>query len=242
MKKILFIVLLSFSLTSLSNLFAQNMKFDSLAYVFTDFVEGRITLKDGSQVTTLLNYGYRGQDLLYYDNEKKEMLQLNNLQDILLIRAGNRYFIPVMSGIGELIIYGDICLVYYKKLNLHEMNKSTSYGSTSTAAIQDATAIKRSGTNLDPDYNLTYYYSTSDPNKRTLSQKVEAGEIRLIIQEDFYLSEIGDTKVVPLTKKNLIKKFPSQASFIESYFEENKPNLQNKLDASRLVDLLNNSK
>ncbi len=243
MRKILFITLFSFSLTSLSPIFAQDMKFDPLAYVFTDFVEGRITLKDGTQITTLLNYGYRWQDLLYYDKNTKQILQASNLQDILLIRVGNRYFIPVMSGVGELIVYGDVCLVYYKRLRMDEMNKSTSYGSTSTAAIQNVAAGRRPGETGSENSHLTHYiYDPTNPEQKSLSDRVKAGELRIVTQEDFYLSVIGDTKVVPLTKKNLIKKFPEQASFIESYFAENKPNLQNKLDASRLVELLNNSK
>jgi hypothetical protein len=240
MKKIIPAILFALLLApTFAQVSIQEMKYDTLGYIFPKLTDGRITLKDGSQFNTLFNYGYRQQDFLYYDNEKKEVLQLANLQDVLLIRAGNKYFIPIMSGIGELIIYDDICLAYYKRLKVDERDRQTGYGSASTSATGNVITDRAIQSAQNP--NLTHY-TQSDPNQRTLSERVASGELRIVIQEDFYLSEIGDTKVIPLTKKNLIKKYPQHTSFIESYFAEKKPDLRNKNEVMRIVYLLNNMK
>ena len=47
-----------------------------------------------------------------------------------------------------------------------------------------------------------------------------------------------DTKLVPLTRKNLLKMFPGAADFINRYLEEQKPALDDPEAMKNMVNLI----
>ncbi|MDR2556762.1 MAG: hypothetical protein LBC49_03510, partial [Bacteroidales bacterium] len=96
----LFFVMASFAQT------AQQK--DSIVFAFPDFTRGTVVLKDGSQVKTSLNYNYLNQNVLYIDDKTGQELKLDNLKDVALIEIGKRYFVPVLMGLGELVVYDNI--------------------------------------------------------------------------------------------------------------------------------------
>jgi hypothetical protein len=202
---------------------------DSMIFLAPGYAEGTVFLKDGSQVKTPLSYNYHNQNILYLDSETKKVLKIDNLQDIALIEINKRYFIPILGGLGELIACSSVCLVYFKKVNI-ETQKSGGYDGmgVSTSAIK---AVRGSESRAG---NYSGY-----GDEQTIYDGVISEQIKMILNEKFFLCKLGETKTISLTKKNLLKMFPSAVSFINSYFDKNNPDLENFEQVKILVTLCN---
>ncbi|MDR0762931.1 MAG: hypothetical protein LBF01_00340 [Bacteroidales bacterium] len=237
-------VLLSFTITT----FAQTKGLDSIIFAFPDYTRGTVTLKDGSQVKTVLNYNYHNQNVLYKDAATGQELKLDNLKDIALIEVGKKYFIPVLTGLGELVVYDNICLVYSKKISI-EAKKEGAYGTAaSTSSISNVSGLEGTGAAGGSRYGKgatsvgggTSNSSVSGANySAAINDKSFGSQTKIKTDERFFLCPLGETKVIPLTKKNLLKSFPSATAFINSYFDKNNPDLENLEQAKILVTLCN---
>jgi hypothetical protein len=109
-----------------------------------------------------------------------------------------------------------------------ESKKMDSYGTGgSTSAIQ----------NVKGSENMAGNYSSY--NGEMIDDRIIGGPVNVVLYERFYLCRLGETKTIPLTKKNLVKMFPSAADFINSYFSEHRPNLE-KFDQAKLIVTLCN--
>ncbi|MDR0619210.1 MAG: hypothetical protein LBG17_04865 [Bacteroidales bacterium] len=230
-KNFLLLILSLFANTVFSQIVHVDNKaqLDSVIFVAPDYITGTVFLKDGNQIKTLLNYNYHNQNILYIDSETKKVLKLNNLRDVALIEMNKRYFIPILGGLGELIACGDVCLVYLKKVNI-ETRKVSGYDGMggSTSAVQAVRGSENTAGN---------YSGYGD--EQTIYDGVISGQVKIILSEKFYLCKLGETKTIPLTKKNLLKMFPSAVDFINSYLDKNNPNLENFEHAKILIKLCN---
>ncbi|MDR1973511.1 MAG: hypothetical protein LBQ31_02435 [Bacteroidales bacterium] len=225
---------------------------DSVIFAFPDLTRGTVVLKDGSKTKTLVNYNYYNQNFLYKDQTTGQILKLDNLKDVAYVEVGRRYFIPVLTGLGELIVYDDICLVYSKKVNV-EAKKEGAYGTaSSTSSISNVSNIE--GTNNSGSSQGTLGTSVSSGiaspvagvnYSASINDKLFGGQVKISLDERLFLSPNplieGKTKIIPLTKKNLLKIFPTKTALINSYFEEHNPDLEN-LDQAKILVIFCNEK
>ena len=103
-----------------------------LQYIFPDFQNGRVLMKNMPEVKCQLNYNFMLDEVLFID-ENGEKKALANPEDVLLIYIGNRMFIPSSKGYYEVIERGEVSLVYKWTCNIREKGKEGALGVTTDA-------------------------------------------------------------------------------------------------------------
>lgn len=205
---------------------------DSIIFAFPQCTQGTIYLKDGSIISTKFNYNYYEPQVLFW-NDKPEfpgdtLRRLDNLAEVILLEIGDRSFVPVLSGIGEVILNNKVSLVQTKKVNISE-KKTGAYGTGgSTASIRNVSSINNNATS-GGNYTGQTTFATV---KYEFSSNSE-------LTVDYTLFLMKDGKTYPLTKKNLSKLFPKAAGFVKQYLEDHKPDLDNPEEMLDLVNLAN---
>ncbi|MDE6494038.1 MAG: hypothetical protein K2L50_05645 [Bacteroidales bacterium] len=204
---------------------------DSIIFAFPYCMPGTVYFKDGSVSNAKLNYNYYDPQVLFR-NDKPEspedtLRRLDNLSNVQLILIGERMFVPVLSGLGEVILNNRIRLILSRKVNIEE-KKTGAYGTGgSTSSIRSVSGINSNGTNSSGYTGQTSFASVEYDFASTSELSIDN---RLFLMKD--------TKLVPLTKKNLLKMFPGAADFINRYLEEQKPALDDPEAMKNMVNLI----
>jgi hypothetical protein len=103
-----------------------------LQYIFPDFQNGKVIMKNQTEVNCKLNYSFLHDEVLFI-NANGEKMALANPDDISEVYIANRTFIPALKGYCEVIERGTIGLVYKWTCNIAEKGKEGALGVTTDA-------------------------------------------------------------------------------------------------------------
>lgn len=205
---------------------------DSLIFAFPHCTPGSVYMKDGSIIQARLNYNFYESKVLFI-NDKPEfegdtLRTLDNLSDILLIEIGDRSFVPVLAGLGEIVLNNRVKLIVSRKVNITE-KKTGAYGTSgSTSSSRKVSGFTGNGTSGGNYSGQTSFATVAYDFEN--NAEINIDERLFLMKED---------KVSPLTKKNLTKFFPKASGFIKQYLEEQNPDLENRQQMTTLINLAN---
>ena len=135
-------------------------------YLFPEFTQGTILMKNGTKNKAMLNYNSLTEEMIFLDNGK--MLAIGNieLESIDTVYIVNRKFCTLNNKFIELIYHSKCDLYAEHKCSVIVPGKTAGYGGTSqTSSIDSYTSILSGGTlyelQLPEDYEIkpyTYYW------------------------------------------------------------------------------------
>ena len=193
MKRILYVLIFSVSFITL---FSQEKDTELSHYVFPEFTQGIILMKNGIKNEALLNYNSSTEEMIFSDNGKMLAIGDTELEQIDTVFIRGRKFIILNNKFIELI-YSSKCDLYAEhKCRVIPPGTEAGYGTTSqTSSTTSYSSITSGGKlydlKLPGDYKIepyTYYWL-----KRN-------GELNKFIN-------INQLKKLYNDKKNLIKAY-----------------------------------
>jgi hypothetical protein len=98
-----------------------------LQYIFPDFQNGKVIMKNSNEIKCKLNYSFLLDEVLFI-NENGEKMALANPEEISEVHIANRLFIPGLKGYCEVIERGAVLLVYKWTCNIAEKGKEGALG------------------------------------------------------------------------------------------------------------------
>lgn len=192
----------------LSEIHAQNKRI----YLFNDFTNGIVIMKNQSRVSALLNYDASGKTILYKD--KEENMILTNTQTIDTILISERKFIPVGRVFLEVIPVKNGTVYINWNLKNQYKGKTGAYGQTTQSNV---TVIN------------TNHYNNQAYEKQT-------ADVFTLENENEYWLYRNDKPVKFKNKKSLLKLFPGKETSIEKFIKENKIDISNPENVVKLTE------
>lgn len=212
---------------------------DSIVFVHPTFTDGTVLFRNGQRSQAEMNYNCYSQQLLFKQKNAKgetEILSVSNMPDIMMVSIADMTFLPVGNTLAEILIDDRVSLLSSRKVSSTE-KKTGAYGTGgNTASISnltsfDAGSAVSQGATADGG---TTGYATSGAGAG-LDRSSFGPNSTLTVSTRLFLMK--DMKVIPLTKKNLLKSFPKSTAFIEQYFANNKVDLSNPEQMTTLIGL-----
>ena len=182
---------------------------DSIVFVHPTITEGTVLFRNGQRSQAEMNYNCFSQQLLFKQQNAKgetDILSVSNMPDILMVSIADKTYMPVGNALAEILVDDRVSLLSSRKVSNTEKKTGGDGTGGNTAAISAGAGLDRSA--FGPNSILTV-------------------STRLFLMKDM--------KIIPLTKKNLLKSFPKSGAFIERYFELNKVDLG---DADQMTTLI----
>jgi hypothetical protein len=192
-------------------------------FLFPSFKEGRVTMKNGKNFSSLLNYNMV---------EEKMITELNgtyryskNPQLIDSIHLGNRVFVPVENAFYEILSSGSVTFFLQNRSNCTPKGTDVGYGAKSRSV--GPTQFKRFELS-----NVTY------------------GELAEVVNIDLPPNvEITPASVFWVSKNKKLEKFSTEKQFIrifpeyqpelKAYIKKEKINIKSRVDLIRLGNYVN---
>lgn len=204
---------------------------DSIMFAFPYCTKGTVYFKDGSIYNGKLNYNYYEPQVLFINDKptapEDTLRRLDDLSNVIMIEIGDRQFVPVLSGLGEIVLNNKIKLVLSRKVNIEE-KKTGAYGTGgSTSSIRSVSGFSNNGTSSGSYSGQTTFTNVNYDF---------AANSELSVDDRLFL--LKDGKVSPLTKKTLLKHFPAAADYINRYIAEQNPDLDNVEQMRNFVNLI----
>lgn len=186
-------------------------------YLFPEFSESEILLKDGQQQTELLNYNTVTEKIVCMQDDSPYDLMNTVLIDTVFMQ--NRKFVPYGKIFHEILVTGTYTLFLQNRSDLVPAGKPVGYGGTS----QGVSSYYLSKHELAPEYiNIQI-----PPDVR-----VEADPVFRILKE----GDMLDFK----NKKQFIALFPEKEDEIKNLIRKNRIKFDNTDDVINLINYINN--
>jgi hypothetical protein len=183
-------------------------------YVYPDFTEGRVHLKDNSTVEARLNYNRLNNEILFID-DKKDTLALSSPETTDNIIIGSDiYFYVSGAYVKQLTAYPTINLVQKSRLQyIGTEKKADGYGSYSNASANESISNVKNGvqSKIGVDENQTY----------TLS--------------DTYYLFAPSKSLLPANKKNFLKSFSKHEKELNDYIGTNNIGFEKREELEKLL-------
>jgi hypothetical protein len=189
----------------------------SSEFLFPQFTDGVITLKDGTVCNLKINYNTLS-DQMQFMNPNKEVLDIAEPEKIVKVVIANRNFIYIRNNFVELLTDGTVSLC----LRVHEKRyaeKIGAYGGTSPASSIQSLSTYRSDDGL--------------------SANLSANE-KVSFQTEFvfYVMYNGKMKMV-LNQNDLLKCFPSNKALLKQELEKQHTKFQSIDSMKKIVEWIN---
>lgn len=158
--KHIYCILIS-NLISISS-YAQQEYVEITHYIFPEFTQGVVLMKNGIKNDALLNYNSLTEQMIFEKKDKKLAIAMNELGLIDTVFIKDRKFIAYNSVFVEFLSYSKWDLYIEHKCKIEEPGKSSGYGGTSrTTAIKSYSSFYSEGNSyklkLPDDYKLNPY-------------------------------------------------------------------------------------
>ncbi len=162
-------------------LFAQPQGKEISHYLFPEFGEGVVLMKDGRRNPTKLNYNAASEEMIFIQNEQKLAIAEPSLSQVDTIFLNDRKFVLHNKKFMEILHQDDFTLLAYYKCKVIPPGKPAGYGGTSqTSSVDSYSSLSSGGRMYDlklPDdfeikpFNI-YYLQDGDGWKewRTMRQ------------------------------------------------------------------------
>lgn len=212
MKKYLIIAALLLS----NHIFAQQKQPSNavklVQYVFDAFMPGTIKMKSGEIYKQNLNYNIITNEMVFDDNGKYAAIA--EPQNVDTVYISDRKYIPLENKFYEVLVGGNMPLLYESTASVSEPGVATGYGgTTTTSAASSFQSLMRDG----GAYNLKL------PDGYTVISKHE-----FYIKKDGHLEKAG-------SEKHLSKVFPDKKDMIKDVSKKNHTDFSKRDDVAALV-------
>jgi hypothetical protein len=159
MKRFFYLLIFSLSFTTS---FSQKKATEFSHYLFPEFTQGIILMKNGINNKALLNYNSLTEEMVFKDKSKMLAIGKSELEHIDTVFIMDRKFITLNNKFVELISHSKCDLFAEHKCSLIPPGKPSGYGGTSqTSAITSITSINSGGRlyelELPDDYEIKPY-------------------------------------------------------------------------------------
>ena len=203
-------IFIAFALCSLWQLRAQA---DTASFLFDKYEDAQMLLRAGGELKSKMNYSIVVNKFYFIDPQDKQVKELANPGDILLIKIAGRTFYPESNGAGiEMLPTKPVVYVQYKATARKEAPMGA-YGTRSeTTAVQS--------------------YGTITSNGQ--SYKLEGEKIIVSNRHHVYWVEKDDKMKQFRNFKQLAKIYSKHRAEVEKYIEDNKVNFE---DVDQIVKL-----
>lgn len=116
------------------------------ATLFPEFRTGIVYFQNGKSYQVNINYDYLEDTWFFLDTEDRNIKkQIDNIDEVTVIRVGSRSFIPSYKGVTE-VLQGDPYFAVQRSVLTRGGAKSTSYGgNTETASVDQFTGLTGKG-------------------------------------------------------------------------------------------------
>jgi hypothetical protein len=188
-----------------------------LQFLFPDFQNGHVLLKDSREINCMLNYNFLLDEMLYIDENGKKMALANPL-DIVRITMANRLFITTNKGYFEVIERGAISLVYKWKCHIIEKGKEGALGIET-----DAPSV----------------YQMNQISFDSKSWKLDVDKEAMVSVEVLPYLKVKSKCILIKAEKDFLKAFSSKRTEIRLYLEKNPVDLRKEADLRRLTKYCN---
>lgn len=183
-------------------------------YLFEDFADGTVLLKNKSKVNVRLNYDAANKEMIYLENN--EHMVLTGIQQIDTVFADNRKFIVAGRLFLEVVGLTECELFINWKLKTAYKGKKGAYGQ-----------VSQSG-NVD-HINTNHWVITSEEN--------QSPDIYDVDNDNEYWLRKKDKLVKFKNEKSFLKLFEEdQRPTIKAYIKEQKINMKSVPDVLKLAD------
>lgn len=210
MKKYFLISLLFF----MGNVYAQRPinVVKLIQYTFDAFVPGTVKMKSGETYQQNLNYNIITNEMVFEDNGKYTAIA--DPANVDTVYINDRKFIPLNNKFYEVLVGGNLPLLYESTASVTEPGVSTGYGgTTTTSAASSYQSLLRDGS----AYNL----------------KLPEG-YNVIPKHEFYIMKSGKLEKAG-SEKRLAKLFPDKKDQIRDFVKNNKTDFSKREDVAELV-------
>jgi|WetSurMetagenome_2_1015567.scaffolds.fasta_scaffold70508_1 hypothetical protein len=188
-----------------------------LQYIFPDFQNGKIIMKNQTEVKCKLNYSFLHDEVLFI-NENGEKMALANPEDISEVHIANRTFIPGLKGYCEVIERGTIGLVYKWTCNISEKGKEGALGITTDAP----SVVQMNRMSFDAK-----------------EWKLDVDKEAVVSVEVIPYLKIRSKYVSLKGAKDFFKAIPGKKDEIKTYIDQNPVDFKKELDLRRLTQYCN---
>jgi hypothetical protein len=159
MKRFYYFLVFSFSFILT---YAQEDSKEISHYLFSDFTQGIVLMKNGTENKALLNYNSLTEEMVFKDKGKMLAIGKPQLPEIDTVFIRNRKFFTLNGKFVELILHSTSDLYAEHKCKLIPPGKPAGYGGTSeTSAVSSYSSLSSGGRvydlKLPDDYKIEPY-------------------------------------------------------------------------------------
>ena len=185
-------------------------------YLFPEFINGTLKMKNGSTRDLLLNYNTITEKFVFNQNETLfDLADTNPIDTIIII---TRRFVPVNTFFLEVLVDSTVALFVQNRSDLIESGSPSGYGSTSqTSSIKSYSSYASPGRMLNLELPSDYTVTT---------------------EEVFWIRK-GDEMTRFHNKRQLLKLFPEDGTEIDRFIKTNRLKTNNREDLIRIIQLCN---
>lgn len=188
-----------------------------LQYIFPDFQNGRVVLKNHAEVKCQVNYNFLLDEVLFID-ENGEKMALANPDEILQVYIASRLFIPSSKGSFEVIENGMVSLVYKWTYNIVDKGKEGAMG-----ILSDAPSI----------------YQMNQMSFDAKNWKLDINKKAVLTVEVIPYIKVGSKYVPVKREKDFFIALPAKKQEIKQYIIKNPVDFKKEADLRRLTKYCN---
>lgn len=191
-------------------------------FLFPQFKEGIVIMRDGQKFTALLNYNLVEEKMITeLDGIYRYSKNPKSIERVLL---ENRLFIPYGNGFYEILTSGNVTIFLQNKASLAPKGSSTGYGSKNRSVGPTATQRFE----LTP---VTQQYG--EVVNIDLPQNFD------VVPESVYWVSNEDQLEKFSTERQFIKLFPKYEKELKDFFQNENINIRNREDIIKLGNFCN---
>ena len=133
------------SLISISS-YAQQNNIETSHYLFPEFTQGVVLMKDGKRNNALLNYNSLTEEMIFENNGQKRAIGTNEILLVDTVFMMDRKFVVLDGKFVELVYHSKWDLYTEHKCKVEEQGKPAGYGETSqTGAATSVSSLYKDG-------------------------------------------------------------------------------------------------
>ena len=188
---------------------------ESSSFLFGDYQDAVIYLKNGRQVHNKMNYNLVSEKFYFIDEQDGQQVKiLANADEVNIIKFGNQVFYPEKSAGIEILSSEPLFYVQYKG-TARDKPKAAGYGGTSSVSSSTT-------------------YSMVGSNSGRLTAAYDPGQLELGKRYNVYWVEKKGKKKEIRNMKQFLKLNSPQREDLERYIKENKVKFD---DAQQMLGL-----
>lgn len=214
MKRYFYLLIYSLSITTS---YSQAVVKELTHYIFPEFTQGIILMKNGVKNKALLNYNSLTEEMIFIDKGKKLAIGDTELELVDTIFINDRKFFTLNKKFVELIFHSKCDLYAEHKCSLIEKGKQAAYGGTSeTSATTSYSSLVSDGR----------FYELELPDN-----------YRIEPYTNFWLKKNGElNKFVSI--KQLMKLYDDKKDLYKSFIKNHDVKYNNQTSIVQLIEYL----